>query len=74
MVAVDITADGFHHIVGWLAGTVFFLEDHITVQVKISEKRIVNVFIRKNQVSFANRKFLRKFAGGGKAEDIRSDH
>ena len=64
MVAFNVPVHGLCHVVGGLACAVFFLVQHIAVEVQLAEEGLIDIFIGDYQVTRADVEFLREFLGG----------
>ena len=73
MVAFNVPVHGLCHVVGGLACAVFFLVQHIAVEVQLAEEGLIDVFIGDYQVTRADVEFLREFLGGLEFMDDRFD-
>jgi hypothetical protein len=67
--AFYVFVDGFRHIVGRFAQTVFFLKNNVAAKVEVSEIGMIDIFVGYNQISCADMEFLREFLPCGKRMD-----
>ena len=53
VLAAQVVEDGIHHHVGRLTAAKLFLKTGVAAEIQRRNRRIVNIFIRQNQVTFA---------------------